>query len=135
MTFEQIRAIVIGRMQHWAGIPTENVDLEPNGDTPFDPSGKSIWARLADVPGLSSTPEIGIAPCVRRTGIIVIQLFVPSYKGNLAITKAADTLVEHFEFYSDPIGPFDCYAASASTIGDDGHGWYQVNVSIPYRAY
>ncbi|WP_210014808.1 MULTISPECIES: phage tail terminator-like protein [Pseudomonas] len=135
MTFEQIRAIVIGRMQQWAGIPPEDVDLEPNGDAPFDPAGRAIWARLADIPGLGSAPEVGIGPCVRRTGIIIIQLFVPSYKGTLAITKAADTLVQHFEFYSDPTGPFDCYAASASTVGDDGHGWYQVNISVPYRAY
>lgn len=134
MTFEQIRAIVIGRMQQWSGIPAGAVDY-PNNSAPFDPAGKPIWARLADVPGLSSAPEIGIGPCVRRTGIIIVQLFVPSYKGTLAITRAADTLVEHFQFYSDPTGPFECYAASASTIGDDGHGWYQVNLSIPYLAY
>lgn len=135
MTFEQIRAIVIGRMQQWAGIPASAVDYPNNPQGSFDPSGKPIWARLADVPGLSSAPEVGIGPCVRRTGIIMVQLFVPSNKGTLAITKAADTLVQHFEFYSDPTGPFECYAASANTIGDDGHGWYQVNVSIPYRAY
>lgn len=134
MTFEQIRGIVIGRMTEWAGIPASSVDY-PNAPQPFDPAGKAIWARLADVPGLSSTPEVGIGPCVRRTGIIVIQLFVPTYKGTLAITKAADTLVEHFEYYSDPSGPFDCFAASAQVVGDDGLGWYQVNVRIPYRAY
>lgn len=134
MTFEQIRGIVIGRMTEWAGIPASSVDY-PNAPTPFDPIGKTIWARLADVPGLSSTPEVGIGPCVRRTGIIVIQLFVPTYKGTLAITKAADTLVEHFEYYSDQSGPFDCFAASAQVVGDDGLGWYQVNVRIPYRAY
>jgi len=134
MTFEQIRAIVIGRMQQWAGIPAADVDY-PNSAQAFDPAGKTIWARLADIPGLSSTPEIGIGPCVRRTGIIVIQLFVPTYKGTLAITRAADTLVEQFEFYSDPTGPFECHAASAQVIGDDGNNWYQVNVRIPYRAY
>ncbi|WP_336202750.1 phage tail terminator-like protein [Pseudomonas guariconensis] len=134
MTFEQIRAIVIGRTQQWAGIPPDAVDY-PNSSAPFDPTGKPIWARLSDVPGLSSAPEVGIGPCVRRTGIIIVQLFVPSNKGTLAITKAADTLVEHFQFYSDPTGPFECYAASASAIGDDGHGWYQINLSIPYRAY
>ncbi|RWU21315.1 electron transfer flavoprotein subunit beta [Pseudomonas alkylphenolica] len=134
MTFEQIRAIVIGRMQQWAGISAADVDY-PNNAQPFSPAGKTIWARLADIPGLSSTPEIGIGPCVRRTGIIVIQLFVPTYKGSLAITRAADTLVEQFEFYSDPTGPFECHAASAQVIGDDGNNWYQVNVRIPYRAY
>ena len=134
MTFEQVRAVVIGRMQQWTGIPAANVDY-PNNAAPFDPAGKTIWARLADIPGLSSTPEVGNGPSVRRTGILVIQLFVPSYKGTLAITKAADTLVQHFEYYSAPEGPLDFFAASPNVIGDDGNGWYQVNVSIPYRAY
>lgn len=135
MTFEQIRSIVMARLEDWAGIPAEEVDYPNNPDGPFEPADRPIWARLAQVPGLSSTPEVGIGPCVRRTGIIVIQLFVPTYKGTLAITKAADTLVEHFEYYSDPSGPFDCFAASAQVVGDDGLGWYQVNVRIPYRAY
>ncbi|HBN9494949.1 phage tail terminator-like protein [Pseudomonas aeruginosa] len=134
MTFEQIRAIVIGRMQQWSGIPSANVDY-PNNVEPFDPAGMTIWARLADIPGLSSTPEVGNGPSVRRTGVLVIQLFVPTYKGTLAITKAADTLVQHFEYYSAPEGPLDFFAASASVIGDDGNNWYQVNVSLPYRAY
>jgi hypothetical protein len=134
MTFEQIRNIVITRMTQWAGIPAADVDY-PNNLKPFDPAGRDIWARLADVPGLSSAPEVGIGPCVRRTGVIVIQLFVPPYKGTLAITRAADTLAQHFEFYSDPGVPFDCFAASTNVIGDDGQGWYQVNVSVPYRAY
>lgn len=132
MTFEQIRSIVITRMTQWTGIPAASIDY-PNNNVPFDPAGKSIWARLANIPGLSSTPEIGLTPHVRKTGIVVVQLFVPSYKGTLAITRAADTLVRHFEFYSE--GGFDCFAASAATLGDDGLGWYQVNIQIPYRAH
>lgn len=134
MTFEQIRAIIIGRMTQWAGIPADAVDY-PNPPKPFDPTGRSIWARLADSPGLSSTPEVGIGPCVRQTGIVTIQLFVPSYSGTLAITRAVDTLVAHFQFYSAPEGPFDFFEASPQVVGDDGNSWYQVNVRVPYRAY
>lgn len=132
MTFEQIRSIVMTRMTQWTGVPAANIDY-PNNNQPFEPAGKTIWARLADIPGLSSAPEVGLVPKVRRTGIIVIQLFVPSYKGTLVITRAADTLVRHFEFYSE--SGFDCFAASAATLGDDGLGWYQVNIQIPYRAH
>lgn len=135
MTFEQIRAIVTGRMAQWAGIPADAVDYPNNPKGPFDPAGKPIWARLADVPGLSSTPEVGIGPCVRQTGIVVIQLFVPSYSGTLAITRAVDTLVTQFQYYSAPEGTFDFFEASPQGVGDDGNGWYQVNVRVPYRAY
>lgn len=132
MTFEQIRNIITTRMTQWTGIPASDVDY-PNSPKPFNPARRAIWARLADIPALSSTPEIGLSPKVRRTGLIVVQLFVPSYKGALAITRAADALVQHFEFFSE--AGFDCYAASATTVGDDGNGWYQVNIQIPYRAY
>lgn len=135
MTFEQIRAVIIGRMQQWAGIPADAIDYPNNPQGPFSSAGKPIWARLADVPGLSSTPEVGNGPSVRRTGIVIVQLFVPSNKGTLAITKAADTLVQHFEYYSAPEGPFDFFEASPQVIGDDGKNWYQVNVRVPYRAY
>lgn len=134
MTFEQIRAIVIGRMQQWAVIPADAVDY-PNPPKPFNPAGRAIWARLADVPGLSSTPEVGIGPCVRQTGIVIIQLFVPSYSGTLAITRAVDTLVAQFQYYSAPEGPLDFFEASPQVVGDDGNNWYQVNVRVPYRAY
>ena len=131
MTFEQIRSIVITRMTQWTGIPAANVDY-PNNKV-FDPAGKTIWARLANIPGPSSAPEVGLTPHVRKTGIVIIQLFVPSYTGTLAITKAADTLVEQFQFFSQ--GAFECFAASSAQIGDEGNGWFQLNIQIPYRAH
>jgi len=134
MTFEQIREIITTRMTQWAGIPADAVDY-PNPPKPFNPEGRNIWARLADIPGLSSTPEVGIGPCVRRTGIVIIQLFVPSYSGTLAITRAVDTLVTQLQYYSAPEGPFDFFEASPQVVGDDGNNWYQVNVRVPYRAY
>ncbi|MHB9798477.1 phage tail terminator-like protein [Pseudomonas sp. MT3] len=135
MTFEQIRGVIISRMTAWAGIPADDVDYPNNPKGPFNPVGKAIWARLVDLPAASTSTEIGNGPCVRRDGRVTIQLFVPSNKGTLAITKAADTLVEHFQFYTDPAYPFDCFAVSMNTLGDDGRGWYQVNLNIPYRAY
>ncbi|MNC51403.1 hypothetical protein D3C75_1006950 [compost metagenome] len=72
---------------------------------------------------------------MRQTGIVVIQLFVPSYSGTLAITRAVDTLVTQFQYYSAPEGPFDFFEASPQVVGDEGSGWYQVNVRVPYRAY
>lgn len=133
MTFEQIRAIVIGRMQQWAGIPADAVDYL-NPPKPFNPADRPIWVRLADVPGLSSTPEVGIGPCVRQTGIVIIQLFVPSYSSTLDITRAVDALVRQFQFYRAPEGPFDLFEASPQ-VGDDGNNWYQTNVRLAYRSY
>ncbi|PAT16100.1 electron transfer flavoprotein subunit beta, partial [Pseudomonas aeruginosa] len=92
MTFEQIRAVIIARMTEWAAIPGDDVDYPNNPKGPFKPDGKPIWARLADIPGASAATEIGNGPCVRRSGLIIVQLFVPTYKGTLLLTRTADTL-------------------------------------------
>lgn len=135
MTFEQIRAIIIVRMKEWIGLPRKDITYPNDQDGPFDPAGRTLWARLAHVPGLASSPEIGNGPVVRSTGLVIIQLFVPLDTGDLTITRAADTLVSHFQFYTAPDAQFECFEASAAVIGDEGNGWWQVNVSIPYRAY
>lgn len=75
MKFTEIRNTVISRMTAQTIIDGKDV-LYPNGPT-FDPSGKLIWARLSNIPGQAGVNEIGAGPVVYRTGIIIIQLFVP----------------------------------------------------------
>ncbi|AIR90523.1 phage tail terminator-like protein [Pseudomonas cremoricolorata] len=135
MTLEQIRDIIIVRMSEWIGLPRKDITYPNDRDGPFDAKGRALWARFNHVPGLPSSPEIGAGPVVRRTGLIIVQLFVPLDTGDLAITRAADTLVSHFQFYTAPDAQFECFEASAAVIGNEGNGWWQVNVSIPYRAY
>lgn len=74
--------------------------LYPNAPT-FDPSGKLIWARLSNIPGQAGVNEIGAGPIVYRTGIIIIQLFVPAGSGSKLITETTDKLRELFEFQDD----------------------------------
>ncbi|HGY1113667.1 TPA: phage tail terminator-like protein [Providencia rettgeri] len=112
-------------------IYTPNDDEDPN-DKPYDPKGKSIWARLIIKHGLSGAQEIGSGPVVHRTGIAFIQLFVPLETGTLFITQTADQLKDLFENQTD--GQLDYFSVSADDVGDEGHGWYQLNLSIPYRA-
>lgn len=135
MKLTQIREAILERVAAWTGIDKDSIDYPNNPNGVFDPGTRQIWARISDSPGLATAPEIGIGACVRRTGMVTIQLFVPTNSGTLAITTAADTLVEQFQFYSDPAYPIEFYATSSYVIGDDGRGWYQVNVTTPYRAY
>lgn len=129
MTLTEIRNAVIARMTAQTAIASGDV-LYPNGPT-FDPSGKSIWARLTNLPGMASANEIGNGPLVQRTGIVIIQLFVPAGSGSLLITNTADQLRELFEFRHD--GRLDYFAVSAIDAGET-EGWSQMNIQIPYRA-
>ena len=125
----EIRNTVISRMTAQTVINGKDV-LYPNGPT-FDPSGKLIWARLSNIPGQAGVNEIGAGPVVYRTGIIIIQLFVPAGSGSKLITETADKLRELFEFQDDDRLSYQ--AVSSIAVGEK-NGWFQLNLQIPYRA-
>ena len=68
---------------------------------------------------------------VYRTGIIIIQLFVPAGSGSKLITETADKLRELFEFQDDDRLSYQ--AVSSIAVGEK-NGWFQLNLQIPYRA-
>ncbi|EBW6663824.1 electron transfer flavoprotein subunit beta, partial [Salmonella enterica subsp. enterica serovar Reading] len=69
MTLTEIRNAVIARMTAQTAIASDAVDY-PNGPV-FDPSGRNIWARFTNVPGLAGANEIGAGPVVQRTGVLI----------------------------------------------------------------
>ena len=99
MTLTEIRNAVISRMTAQTAIASDAVDY-PNGPI-FDPSGRSIWARFTNISGQAGANEIGAGPVVHRTGVLIIQLFVPVGSGTLLISRTADQLTELFEFKDD----------------------------------
>jgi hypothetical protein len=129
MTLTEIRHAVISRMAAQTAIASDAVDY-PNGPV-FDPSDRIIWARLTNIPGQAGAIEIGAGPVVHRTGVLIIQLFVPIGSGTMLITQAADKLTELFEFQDD--GRLSYFAVSAVPAGET-YGWSQLNLQIPYRA-
>lgn len=129
MTLTEIRSAVITRMTAQTAIAKKDVTY-PNGPT-FDPSGKAIWARFNDIPGLAGANEIGAGPVVHRTGTLIIQLFVPAGSGTVLITQTADWLRELFEWQTD--GRLSYFSVSAIPAGETD-GWLQLNLNIPYRA-
>ncbi|MEM0651843.1 phage tail terminator-like protein [Klebsiella huaxiensis] len=129
MTLTEIRNAVISRMTVQTAIASDAVDY-PNGPI-FDPSGRDIWARFTNISGLAGANEIGAGPVVHRTGVLIIQLFVPVGSGTLLISQIADQLTQHFEFQND--GRLSYFAVSVVPAGE-ADGWSQLNLQIPFRA-
>lgn len=129
MTLTEIRNAVITRMTAQTAIAKSDVAY-PNDPT-FDPTGKAIWVRLTNLPGQAGTNEIGAGPVVHRSGIVIVQLFVPAGSRSLLITQTADKIRELFEFQDD--SRLSYLAVSCYDAGETD-GWYQVNLNIPYRA-
>lgn len=77
MTFTEIRNTVISRMTAQTIIDGKRRIVSERANV-RSASDKLIWARLSNIPGQAGVNEIGAGPVVYRTGIIIIQLFVPA---------------------------------------------------------
>ena len=131
MTFEEIRLAVDFHMAGWNGPPVAYDGTRNSPAVNQAIATKSDWVTLTINHGASITAGIGSDPCVRRTGLIDIQVFTPEHKGSSPAAKLADKLAEHWEYWQK--GHISTQAASVRRIGSSD-GWYQYNVSIPFRA-
>lgn len=94
-------------------------------------AAKSSWVRLTIQHGASFTAGIGSEPCVRRSGLVMLQIFTPINSGSRPAAMLADSLAAHFEYYQ--AGHFSTQAASVQRIGPQDD-WYLYVVSVPFRA-
>lgn len=110
------------------------------GDTPIDwpnasfspPDPPSIWLRLSILDGESFQTTIGAETNVHRSvGIIIVQIFGPANEGDKDTLAMADTVAAIFRNWCGTT--VRCRAATVKAIGPDGQGWYQVNVSVPFK--
>ena len=131
MTFEQIRQAIEGRMAQWADAPIafDGVPNSPALQAAID--AKDPWVRLTIQHGSSLTAYIGDGPKARRTGLVMLQVFTAENKGSRPAAVLADSIAAHLEFYQD--GQLETQAASVQRVGPS-NGWYQYNVSLPFRA-
>lgn len=129
MILDSVRAILSAYfMQVW-----DATDIAWPNEKPLELQGEA-WIRFSLVPYAWTVP-IAVAPERRRilSGDIVLQVFVPSGKGAGLAAQLADEAAVSFASFTD--ANVFCYEAREPVIrGDDGNGWYQIDVAIPFRA-
>jgi len=126
MTYEQLRAAIVGRMMTFTGIAQERIDYQARRRFVAPESG--LWCRLSIetarpvVYGLST-------PQTRIPGHIVIQCFdrTESATPTLALVKLADALAAHFQFWTAP--GLQCREAQMVALGQTG-AFCQANVQV-----
>ena len=97
-------------------------------NTKFTPPTTS-WIRAVLLPVNTENAALG-GLCVRQEGIFWIQIFVPlNSNTDEAYTLAAEVslIFENVQFSG-----ITCGAPDTVRIGDEGRGWYQVNVKVPF---
>ncbi|CTQ45769.1 phage tail terminator-like protein [Roseibium aggregatum] len=102
-------------------------------NTGFDHDPESFWLRLTIRTNEPRRQDIGASKGLYlTTGVALFQIFVPVGQGTgegLEIADAIDDIfrareTEHIRFR----------ASTAIPVGVS-NSWYQVNVSVPFRAY
>jgi len=130
MTFEQIRALITGRMVAFAGIDQARIDY-PNQPTVFTPPETGLWCRLNIQYASAFMAGMADRPHTRKPGQISIQCFARERTGTKAVTELADALEAHFAYWMS--GDLECMEASQVVAGEF-EGFYQINVNIRFRA-
>lgn len=129
MILDEVRAILSTYfMSVW-----DATDVAWPNEKPLELQGEA-WIRFSLVPYAWMVPY-ATSPVRRRilSGDIVLQVFVPSGAGAGLATELADEAASSFSLFSDE--NVFCYEAREPVIrGDDGHGWYQIDIAIPFRA-
>lgn len=139
MGFEDIRRAIESRLSGWSAAPVlADGAPTPKTDDPLDQRAvtnairaKESWVRCTILHGNSFTAGVGSSPCVRRTGLIMMQILTPEDRGSRPAAVLADSIAQYFEYYQQ--GQFETQAASVQRIGPSDD-WYQYNVSVPFRA-
>lgn len=131
MGFEDIRLAIESRLAAWPDAPVafDNVATQPSVRAAMD--GKQPWCRLTIAHGDSLTAGIGSSPCVRRTGIVMCQVFTAERIGSATAAQLADSLAQHLEYWQQ--GSLETQAASVQRVGPSD-GWFMYVVSVPFRA-
>jgi len=106
-------------------------------NVPFDPPQGCSWIRGALVVDDSQNVNIGVLvegnARTRHSGNYIIQVFSPLNEGSGDHTLVVSQLIKLLQ-NQQPHKDILTYAGSYRRIGNEGNGWYQSNVIIPFTA-
>lgn len=123
----QIEQLVMEHFITWQGFDKTRT-ARANRD--FIPPTEGVWLRIHVVGGISQIASVSHTPCVLYTGTVVVQLFERENSGTKTIKQQADSLALHLNCVQ--LAGLELLAASIINVGTDD-GFYQINVSVPYR--
>lgn len=100
-------------------------DVANNVNTP--------WVRFNVIHGDGFQASMGSPSANRfeRNGIITVQIFTPQGDNGVSAINLADKILKIYEGVEN--NGILYYDATVKEVGNDGRGWYQVNVLTSFR--
>lgn len=96
------------------------------------PSPPAPWCRFRVTNGDSVRTTIGASTNnYRHLGIIYVQVFIPDDSDVNVGYALAETAADTFRDWGG--ATVQCRTPNIKEIGSDGSGYFQINVSIPFR--
>ena len=132
MTYEEIRTAITARTGAFDGIERARVDYQNATGAVFAPPLTGLWCRMTIQHATAFFAGMADRPHSRKPGQIVFQCFARPRSGMKPLNDLTDALEAHFGYWS--AGDLECMEASQVVVGDDGNGFYQINVNIRFRA-
>lgn len=125
-TIERLILSHIARWEHF------NPALMGKDNVNFKPPKKGVWGRVTVLGGINHINSVSDEPCVLEVGTLIVQLFTAENSGTVEIKTQADSLAKHLK--AKQLERLELLAPSIINVGNSD-GFYQVNVSVPYRYY
>ena len=97
-------------------------------NAPYSPIPDQEWIRATLIPAYSQNAELSAS--TMHYGIFWRQIFVPLNKGTGRAYEIATMLDAIFS--NKQFDEVVCYAAETSRTGDDGNGWYQLDLRVNF---
>ena len=130
MNSVKIENLILSRIQSWQHFDDKRIE-RTNRKCIVPKTG--VWSRVTIKGGINSIGSLSDKPCIKEVGTVIVQLFDRIGCGTKTIKAQADSLANHLGCYT--VDKLELLAPSIIDVGDDGNGFYQINVSIPYRYY
>ena len=130
MNSAKIENLILSRVQELQHFDDKRIVRE---NRKFEVPSAGVWSRVTIKGGINSIASMSDKPCIKEVGMVIIQLFERIGCGTKTIKEQADSLANHLGCYT--VDKLELLAPSIIDLGDDGNGFYQINVSIPYRYY
>lgn len=132
MTYEEIRTAITARAAAFTGIDQARIDYQNSVGPVFATPADGLWCRMSILNGTAFFAGMADKPHSRKPGLLVFQCFARSRTGMKPLNTLTDLLEAHFGYWSS--GDLECMETSQDVVGDDGNGFFQVNVKIRFRA-